>query len=198
MASESAVQALSPAVTSFVICGRTWKLGDPIHSTGVGANEKKNGPIFWRCFRRIARVEGVSMGHGSGQKYRVKWTNLSEELICEYGANHWIFQYLSKERPLKVSKFHGPQRLSLDPARSSPPVSITTDVTELHPSSGEDSEADDVDPQIPGISPLEIGYYDSRMDPSFNCLDPRVQGLISSHIACIAFVEYSWVKNGST
>jgi hypothetical protein len=36
------------------------------------------------------------------------------------------------------------------------------------------------------------------MDPSFNCLDPRVQGLISSHIACIAFVEYSWVKNGST
>jgi hypothetical protein len=68
-------------------------------------------------------------------------------------------------------------------------VSITTDVTELHPSSGEDSKADDVAPQIPGISPLEIGYYDSRMDPSFNCLDPRVGGLIASHIACIAFVK---------
>jgi hypothetical protein len=25
---------------------------------------------------------------GSGHKYRVKWTNLSEELISEYGANH--------------------------------------------------------------------------------------------------------------
>ncbi len=77
-------------------------------------------------------------------------------------------------------------------------MSITTDVTELHPSSGEDSEADDVAPQIPGISPLEIGYYDSRMDPSFNCLDPRVRGLISSHIACVAFVEYIRAKNGST
>ncbi len=88
MASESADQALSPAETSFVICGRTWKLGDPIHSTGVGAIENKIGPIFWRCFRRTARVEGVFMGRGSGQKYRVKWTNLSEELICEYGANH--------------------------------------------------------------------------------------------------------------
>ena len=138
------------------------------------------------------------MGHGSGQKYRVKWTNLSEELICEYGANHRIFQYPSKERPLKVSKFHGPQRLSLDPARSSPPVSITTDATQLHPSSGEDSEADHVVPQIPGISPLEIGYYDFRMAPSFNCLDPRVGGLISSHIACIAFVGYIRAKNGST
>jgi hypothetical protein len=41
MASESADQALSPAVTSFVICGRTWKLGDPIYSTGVGAIKKK-------------------------------------------------------------------------------------------------------------------------------------------------------------
>ena len=87
-------------------------------------------------------------------------------------------------------------------------MSITTDVTELHPSSGEDSEADDVDPQIPGFSPLEIGskgfspleigYYDSGMDPSFNCLDQRVRGLISSHITCIAIVEYIRAKNGST
>ena len=41
MASESADQALSLAVTSFVICGRTWKLGAPIYSTGVGATIKK-------------------------------------------------------------------------------------------------------------------------------------------------------------
>ena len=50
MASESAVQALSPAVTSFVICGRTWKLGDPILSTGVGANEKKIVQSFGDAF----------------------------------------------------------------------------------------------------------------------------------------------------
>jgi hypothetical protein len=41
MASDSADQALSPAVISFVICGKTWRLGDPIHSTGFGAVEKK-------------------------------------------------------------------------------------------------------------------------------------------------------------
>jgi hypothetical protein len=41
MASESADPALSPAVIRFVIAGKTWKLGDPIHSTGAGAVEKK-------------------------------------------------------------------------------------------------------------------------------------------------------------
>ncbi len=40
MASDRADPALSPAVISFVIAGRTWKLGDPIHSTGVGAVKK--------------------------------------------------------------------------------------------------------------------------------------------------------------
>ncbi len=47
MASESADPALSPAVISFVIAGKTLKLGDPIHSTGAGAVEKKNGRNFW-------------------------------------------------------------------------------------------------------------------------------------------------------
>jgi hypothetical protein len=32
------------------------------------------------------------MGRESGHKNRVKWTNLSEELISEYGANHQIFE----------------------------------------------------------------------------------------------------------
>jgi hypothetical protein len=41
MASESADPALSPAVNSFAIAEKTWKLGDPIHSTGVGAVKKK-------------------------------------------------------------------------------------------------------------------------------------------------------------
>ncbi len=41
MASESADGALSDAATSSLLCGKTWKLGDPIHSTGFGAIEKK-------------------------------------------------------------------------------------------------------------------------------------------------------------
>ncbi len=41
MASESADSALSAGASSFVIAGKTWRLGDAIHSTGVGAVEKK-------------------------------------------------------------------------------------------------------------------------------------------------------------
>jgi hypothetical protein len=47
MASESADPLLSPDVISFVIAGKTWKLGDPIHITGAGAVKKKeNGRNF--------------------------------------------------------------------------------------------------------------------------------------------------------
>jgi hypothetical protein len=60
------------------------------------------------------------MGRGSGQKYCVKWTNLSEELICEYRANQLLFQDPSKEQPLKVPKIHCPQPLSRDAEGSSP------------------------------------------------------------------------------
>ena len=41
MASESADPALSPATLSFIISGKTWKLGDAIYSIGVGAIKKK-------------------------------------------------------------------------------------------------------------------------------------------------------------
>jgi hypothetical protein len=52
MASGSADQALSPEAISFVVAGKTWKVGDEIHSTGVGAIEKKeNGSNFWSCIR---------------------------------------------------------------------------------------------------------------------------------------------------
>ena len=188
MASESADSALSPAASSFVIAGKTWRLGDAIHSTGVGAVEKKKMVGTFGDAYATARVEGVFMGRGSGHKYRVKWTNLSEELISEYGANHRVFQDPSKERPQKVAKIHGPQPLSLDPARSSPAAPNTADLLEVHPSSGEDSEQYDAVPQIPAISSLQIGDNVLSMDPSFICLDPRVQGLISSHIAFIIFV----------
>jgi hypothetical protein len=55
MTSESADPALSTDVISFVIAGKTWKLVDPIHSTGLGAVKKKKmdgrmslyGPRVW-------------------------------------------------------------------------------------------------------------------------------------------------------
>ena len=81
MASESADPALSPGASSFVIAGKTWMLGDAIHSTGVEAVKTKMVQTFGDAFA-TARVEGVIMGRDSGHKYRVKWTNLSEELIC--------------------------------------------------------------------------------------------------------------------
>ncbi len=82
------------------------------------------------------------MGRGSGQKYRVKWTNLSDELIYEYGANHQLFQDPSKQWPPKAPKIHGPQPLSLGAAGSGPSVSNMADASELYPSSAENSEPD--------------------------------------------------------
>ena len=130
------------------------------------------------------------MGQGSGHKYRVKWTNPSEEHICDYGANHGLLQEPSKERPLKVPKIHGLQRLSQDQAKSSRAGPNTVNALEFYLSSGEISDAYDDDPQFSGISPLQIGDHDLRMDPRFYCRDPRFSGLISSHITFIVFVEY--------
>ncbi len=94
-----------------------------------------------------------------------------------------------------MPKIHGPQRLSQDPVPSSLSGPNMSGVLELHPPSGEESEPDVEDQQIPGISPLQVGGYVSRMDPSFKCLGQRVQGVSSSHIAFIAFVEYITAKN---
>ena len=56
------------------------------------------------------------------------------------------------------------------------------------------SDADDDDPQFPGISPLQIGDIVLCMDPSFYFQDPRFPGLISSQIVFIPFVEYFRAK----
>ncbi len=85
----------------------------------------------------------------------MKWINLSEEHIRDYGANHGLLQDPSKERPLKVMKIHGLQRLSLDQENYSRAGTKTVDALELYPSSGEISDAYDDDPQFPGISPYK-------------------------------------------
>ena len=104
MASGSADQALSPDAIGFVIAGKTWKVGDEIHSTGVGAIEKKKMVQTFGVAFATARAEGVFMGRGSAEKFRVKWTNLTEELILEYGANHSLFRDPSKQRPQKSAE----------------------------------------------------------------------------------------------
>ena len=70
------------------------------------------------------------------------------------------------------------------------------DVLEHCPSSDVISAAEAEDPQFPGIYSVHVGDYDLRMAPSFNCLDPRVPGLIFSHIGLIASVPYITAKNG--
>ena len=60
MASGSADDALSPPATSFVICEKTWKLSDPIHSTGIGAIKEKWSKVL-DAFA-TARAGGVFMG----------------------------------------------------------------------------------------------------------------------------------------
>ncbi len=144
----------------------------------LGSLKKKMVQSFGDAFAS-ARVEGVFMGRGSGQKYCVKWTNLSEELIREYGANYRLFQDPSKERPLKAPKIHGPQPLSLDAAGSSPLVPNMADALELYPSSAKDSEPDHVDPQIPGISSLQIGDNVWHTDPTLYLQDPRFGLMVS-------------------
>jgi hypothetical protein len=88
MASDSADQALSRDVISFAMCGKIWRLGDPIHSTEIGAIKKRKMVQSFGGHFASGRVEGVFMEHGSGQKNRVKWSILSEEQISEFGSNH--------------------------------------------------------------------------------------------------------------
>ncbi len=137
-----------------------------------------------------------SLGRGSSQKYCVKWTNLTEELISEYGANHRFFQDPSKERAQKRTKIHGPQQLSQNADPPALPVSDMVDAIEHCLSSDVISAAEAEDPQFPGISFVHVGDNDLRTAPSFNCLDPRVPGLIFLHVVFIAFVPYIRAKNG--
>ena len=126
----------------------------------------------------------------------MKLTNLSYGLISDNVANHCIFQDPSKERAQKRPKIHGPQRLSQNADPPALPVSDMIDVLEHCPSSDVISAAEAEDPQFPGISSVHVGDYDLRMAPSFNCPDPRVPGLIFSHIVLIALVPYITAKNG--
>ncbi len=140
MASDSADQALSRDAISFAICGKTWRLSGPIHSTEIGAIKKRKMVQSFGEHFASAKVEGVFMEHGSGQEYRAKWSNLSEEQISEYSGNHRLFQDPAKERSPKAPKMHGPQPLSLDAEGSGLPVSKMADASKLYPSSAEDSE----------------------------------------------------------
>jgi hypothetical protein len=55
------------------------------------------------------------------------------------------------------------------------------DAVELYPSSAEDSEPADGEPQIPAISPLQILDNDLRMDPTLHLLAPRFGLMLAIH-----------------
>ncbi len=66
VASDSAQQDLSGTVSSIQICGRIWKIGDPIHT---GAMEIK----WWNlccAASHTTMVEGVYLGKGSGKNLK--------------------------------------------------------------------------------------------------------------------------------
>jgi hypothetical protein len=71
-ASESGGSALPGPVPSFKIGQRVWKLGEPIHSIGTAAVEKKKMVETYGDQYATARVEGSVYG-----------TWVWEEILCE-------------------------------------------------------------------------------------------------------------------
>ncbi len=130
------------------------------------------------------------MEHVSGQKYCVKWSNLSEEHISEFGGNHRLFQDPAKELPPKAPKMHGPQPISLDAERSGLPVSNMANASELYPSPSEDSEPEYADPQIPAISPLQICDNDWRTDPTLYLQPSRLWLMFAIHKPKLRFPQH--------
>jgi hypothetical protein len=189
-ASESGGSALPGPVPSFKIGQRVWKLGDPIHSIGTAAVEKKKMVETFGDQYATARVEGVFMGHGSGKKYCVKWTNLREDLECEYGAGHNLFKDPAAVRPQKQPKIHNQPAVVPSPDRSSGAGLNDTDGGELYLSDPEVSEPDVEDPQIPGISPLLVGGNQWRHDAACDALDPRIGGPVCVRDTQIRFPTY--------
>ena len=121
----------------------------------LGPLKKKMVHTFGDSFA-AARTEGVFLGLESGHKYRVKSTDLFEELSWKYGANQMLLHESFKERPQKGPNFHGPQRLSLSADISSPAVPNMADRTESCPSFCKNSESKDDNPQIPGIFSVQV------------------------------------------
>jgi hypothetical protein len=73
---------------------------------------------------------------------------------------------------------------------SKSPVPNLADAAELYPSSVEDSEPEDAVPQIPGISSLQIGNNQWRIDPSLDLQDPRFGLLLADHRPRLRFPQH--------
>ena len=136
------------------------------------------------------------MGLVAGNKYRVKWTNLSEELERDYGSRHGIFKDPNAVRPQKQQKISNQPSIAPSADRSSVAVLNENDGLELYPSDPEVSESDAEDPQIPGDSPLLVGGNQWRHDPALDALDPRMGGPICERDARIRFPKY--IRAGET
>ncbi len=91
------------------------------------------------------------MGRGDGEKYCVKWTNLREELECDYGAGHNLFRDPAEVRPQKQQKVHDRPAIAPSADKSSVVGLNENDGGEIYLSDPEVSEPDEEDPHIPGF-----------------------------------------------
>jgi hypothetical protein len=155
----------------------------------IAAVEKKMVETFGDQYA-TARVEGVFMDHGSGKKYCVKWTNLKEELKCEYWAGHSLLKDPGAVRPQKQHKIHHPPASAPSADRSSGACLDEPDGGELYLSDPEVSEEDHEEPQNQGVSPLLVGGNLWRHDAAWDALDPRIGGHVSARSARIKFPAY--------
>ncbi len=187
---ESGGSALPGPVPSFQIGLHVWKIFDPIHSVGTDAVEKKKMVETFGNQYATARVEGVFLGCGAGKKYRVKWTNLREELENDYGAGHNLFKDPAAVQPQKQPKIHNQSGAAPNPDRSSGACLNENDGGELDLSDPEISESDTEELHIPGVSPLLVDGNQWRHNPACDMLDPRIGGPVCVLNAQIRFPAY--------
>ena len=87
-ASDAAGAELSKDSEMIKIGSRLWKIGEKVYSIGVEAVEKAKMVETFGDAWRTARAEGEILGRSGIRKVQVKWTNLANPHIQEYGCNH--------------------------------------------------------------------------------------------------------------
>ncbi len=148
--SESGGEGQHLSEPSIQIGSRKMELGAPLYSIGDAAVEKKKMVEVFGSQWTTARVEGVFWGRGSSRKYQLKWTNLGEELICEYTGNHTIFRDPSVDRPQKSNKKHASQSAAQFVVQMSQAGPNECQITEIYEADPEVlSEDDEVRDRVP-------------------------------------------------
>ena len=142
-ASDAAGAELSKDSEMIKIGSRLWKIGEKVYSIGVEAVEKAKMVETFGDAWRTARAEGEILGRSGIRKVEVKWTNLANPHIQEYGCNHSMFKSDFQNQPQKTPKKRTQSEISSEPSGV-----IRSDINEscgeiLYSSSGEVTESED-------------------------------------------------------